>query len=318
LDFTDVTRDFILEHVSEEEIFDYFGLPVLTYKFRNPYRVDKKATCQFYRSNTDNRLRMHDWTKWFHGDCFDWVMFRESLSFNDALHLIANAFNLLDSKTKVHRTPTPTILIEAKNSDIKVKRRGWLDIDREFWGRWDFKRETINFYQVRPLTNVWLSDLQIYQHQADNPAYVYWFGGNDYKVYFPYATKGSRFLHTNPNILQGYDQLPETGAFLVITKSLKDAMKLYEYGIAAIAPMSESQIIPPEMYMHLSRRFKRIFSLYDYDYVGVHSMQKMKKLYGITPLYFMPPQPKDFTDFYEANGDEETNLLIETIKSNYL
>jgi len=318
LDFTDVTREFILEHVSEEEIFEYFGLSVVTYKFRNPYRIDRNPTCQFYRAVNSDRLRMRDWTGWFHGDCFDWVMERREVNFNDALNMIANAFSLLDNSITIHRIPTPNILIEAKTAEIKVKRRGWKQLDRDFWGRWDFQRETIKLFEVRPLSHVWLNDQQIYVHQDDNPAYVYWFGGLDYKVYFPYAEKGRRFLHSNPNILQGYEHLPVTGKVLVITKSYKDVMKLYEYGIPAIAPMSESQIIKPEMFMHLKVRFDRIFSFYDHDYIGVRSMQKMKKLYGIKPLYLKPPMPKDFTDFYESYGDDETKLLIQTIKDNYL
>lgn len=320
MNFTNVTKDFILQHVSEEEIFEFFGLPVVTYKFSNPYRVDRHPTCQFYRAVGNTKLRMHDWTEWFHGDCFDWVMFYRNENYSQALHSIANAFKLLDvDEESIERVPVPTVHIEAKLCELKVKRRGWLDIDRRFWGRWDFTRDTLNTFHVRPIQNAWLNDNQIYHYWGNNNiAYVYWFGGLDYKLYFPHESKGRRFLHSNPNILQGYDMLPATGNVLVITKSLKDVMLLYQFGIPAIAPMSEAQIILPEMYLLLKTRFDNIYSFYDYDYIGIKSMQKMKRMYGIQPLYLKPPQPKDFTDFYEAYGENETQLLIQTVKDNLL
>lgn len=41
-------------------------------------------------------------------------------------------------------------------------------------------------------------------------------------------------------MIQGSKMLPKSGEFVVVTKSLKDVMALYEFGIPAIAPNSEN------------------------------------------------------------------------------
>ena len=52
--------------------------------------------------------------------------------------------------------------------------------------------------------------------------------------------------------------LPKTGDSVVITKSLKDVMCLYEYGISAIAPCSENMFLTDSQYEKLKNRFKHI------------------------------------------------------------
>lgn len=61
------------------------------------------------------------------------------------------------------------------------------------------------------------------------------------------------------------------GDFLVITKSLKDVMTLYEYKIPAIAPCSENIFITESQYDRLKTKYKHILLLYDNDSAGLHS-----------------------------------------------
>ena len=55
------------------------------------------------------------------------------------------------------------------------------------------------------------------------------------------------------------------GDYLVITKSLKDCMCLYEYGIPAIAPNSENLFITDKQYQKLKQKYRKIFLFYDND-----------------------------------------------------
>lgn len=77
--------------------------------------------------------------------------------------------------------------------------------------------------------------------------------------------------------LQGDHTLPKTGDYLVITKSLKDVMTLYNLGIPAIAPISENCFLSEAQYHRLKERFKHIILLYDNDRPGLRAMISIKK-----------------------------------------
>lgn len=59
--------------------------------------------------------------------------------------------------------------------------------------------------------------------------------------------------------------------YIVVTKSLKDVMTLYEYGITAIAPCSENEFLTESQYKRLKNKYKHVILLYDNDNPGLHS-----------------------------------------------
>lgn len=317
----EIDKKFILSRVSEEEIFEYYGVQVVNYPFCSPLRPDRNPTCTFYRSRRNDKLYMRDWRGDFWGDCFDLVCHLYNITFYEALRKIASDFGLVKDGgvEKLERVPAANkILPRTEYPDIRVQRRAWKESDYKFWGRWDFSVETLEKFRVSPAQRVWMDERPVYLYRPSDPAYIYHFGGYEYKIYFPMRDE-RRFLHGNPLILQGFLQLPEKGEVCLITKSYKDVMKLHEFDIPAVAPMSEAQIPTTDQHENLARRFKHLFSLYDTDERGVKSMQKMKRQYGIPPLFFPRSLPtKDFTDFYEHYGKEDTLTLVETIQSNIL
>ena len=70
------------------------------------------------------------------------------------------------------------------------------------------------------------------------------------KIYQPYS-KFKWLSNTSVSDLQGLSQLPKSGDTLVITKSLKDVMCLDIWGIPAVAPSSESCVIPSDIVKQL-------------------------------------------------------------------
>ena len=309
-----ITKRDLLEKIPEEAIFEAFGLRVRSGLFCSPLRDDRHPTCEFRKRN--NRIRMVDYSGHFSGDCFDFIMRKYGVNYPKAISMVAEKFGILESKSKVKPIPVDTRILEEKEvPEIRVKRMKWTPEHTRFWDRWDFRRDTLDKFYISPLECAWLNKSQVFWYGAKKEvAFIYHFGRHNYKLYFPFRVK-ARFLHNNGKILQGYYQLPSNGEFLVVTKSLKDVAKLYEFGIPAVAPMSEGQILSDSQYTELSSRFKHVFSLYDIDKLnGVRSMQKMKKIYGITPLFFPKGMPKDFTDFYEKAGCEATIELINYTK----
>lgn len=114
--------------------------------------------------------------------------------------------------------------------------------------------------------------------------------------------------------------LPKNGGDdLVITKSLKDVMVLYEYGITAIAPCSENVFVTENQYQKLKGKFKNIYLNYDNDEPGIKAMCKIKKQFRDLKVLFLPRHggDKDISDFRKAHGHKKTLELINKVKDCY-
>ena len=111
-------------------------------------------------------------------------------------------------------------------------------------------------------------------------------------------------------MIQGAKQLPKSGDFVVITKSLKDVMALSEFGITAIAPNSENLFLTDAQYEKLQLRFKNIYLLYDRDLPGVKSANKIRKRFKDLEVLLIP-KVKDFTDYVKKYGLIKTFNLVE-------
>ena len=120
-----------------------------------------------------------------------------------------------------------------------------------------------------------------------------------------------RFLSNwHSTLIQGSKQLPKSGDVLVITKSLKDVMSLYEFGITAVAPNSENLFLTDAQYDKLRLRFNSIYLLYDRDLPGVKSANKIRKKHKDLKVLLVP-KVKDFTDYVKKYGTLKTLNLIE-------
>lgn len=56
-------------------------------------------------------------------------------------------------------------------------------------------------------------------------------------------------------------------------------MCLYEYGITAIAPVSENIFITDNQYQKLKKKYKTIICFFDNDSAGISNMCKIKRQY---------------------------------------
>lgn len=303
----DIDKKYILEHVSEEEIYQrYFRLEVsFKGKFCSPLRDDKNPTCNFFRHNRSGEIYMKDHAGHFCGNCFDALMVFYGCTFKKALLMIANDFGLI--KIDVERKPVPLELRERQKADIKFSTRAWLKSDDEFWSKYCINHQLLKYFKVFPVQTIFLNNGLCYTYHVGNPAYAYVFGENDIKIYFP-KRKESRFI-CNTSKLQGYDQLPEKGEILIVTKSMKDVMVLFNLGYSAVAPQSETQMITQEEYDELSKRFEKIYSFYDFDLTGIRTANKMKKIYGI-PTIFLTNGRFGTTNFRAKDVSDKLELII--------
>lgn len=312
----EIDKYFILDRVSQEEIFERYvgGCVLLGEKYLSPLREDNRPTCT-YRYLSSGSLRFRDWNGSFEGDCFNLVQRLFSCSFFEACEIIARDFKLVDGLKKgknYDRKPKVFSQTVLDRAHIQVKWRPLEKTDILYWNRFNITPDVLNKFKVAPVQFVWLNGGLIYQYRKEDPAYAYWFGPNDIKVYFPLRKDSVKFMG-NTSKLQGYDQLPKTGDTLIVTKSMKDVMTLFSNrNIPSVAPQSEATIITPEQFQDLSGRFSNIISLYDFDLTGVRGANKMRKLYGIKAEFLTDGRfgtkdygAKDFSELVENERNKQ-------------
>lgn len=332
-----LTKDYVLKRVSQEKIFKYYlGIDKIQTKglFRSPLREDKEPTCSFtYLEN--GRLLYRDWAYENSKDCFGIVQDIYGLNFDEALKKIAADFDLTD------RSPQENLVKRVKkrkstNSQSTGPSRATIHASKgkftkkhvEYLKSYGITKEATKKFYCFPLSKVWVNGDAIWHYDKDDPALGYYFGtdkrGNQkWKIYF-YERDEYRFLG-NTIRLQGYPQLPMTGDHLVITKSMKDVMSLWEFGVTAVAPQNETTLISSQRVKEFKQRFNKLFSLYDFDYTGVKTANRMRRQYGIPRLFltngrfgYKDYEVKDFSDFVKYHGEEKAVELVKKAKSKIL
>ena len=306
----DLTIKYILSKVSEEEIFEKYGTKVQAGMFRSTLRKDRHPTCRFYR-NKNNRLILHDFSGNFNGDCFEMVMLKLRCNFPDALYDIACKFGIMSGEPR-HPAASSIIIGPKTLCEIRIKSGNWDRQHYQYWLDYGIKMPTLSKFDVVPVERCWLNGYIFYNRdftKKNEVVFAYRFGGLDYKVYFPNRDRTKvRFLHNNPDILQGYDQLPDTGEVVVITKAMKDVMCLNEFGIPAIAPMGETTVVSDGVLMDLFERFDKVYALYDRDRTGKIALLNLRAR-KVKPLLMPKGTTKDFSDMCKLDFAKATELV---------
>jgi hypothetical protein len=312
----DLTRDYILSRVSEEEVFERYGVRVEEGIFRSPLRADRHPTCRFYR-NRGGRLVLHDFAGHFHGDCFDLVQKLKQCNYPQALEDIAKTFAIVEGAP---RTPIKSTIVIGPRTvcEIRISPLEWDAQHLEWWENYGVDIDLLNKFNVTPVKQVWLNGSVYYNRdftKKTEVVFAYRFGGYDYKIYFPMRTE-RRFLHNNPDILQGWGQLPQSGDFVVITKALKDVICLRQFGIPAVAPMAETSVVSDSVLETLREEFGRVYALYDRDIVGKCALINLRKR-GVIPMMMPKGTTKDFADLCKRDITAAKALSKEFINSIY-
>lgn len=328
----EIDKEYVLSRISQEEIFEhYLGVEVQTSEhIRSPLRRDKHPTCNFDYHR--GKLYFMDWAMFDSPkDCFNIVMYIYDLDFWDALEKIAADFNLVNKDVDRELRYE----YEASESDpkdessptlIEVKKQDFTKTDIDYLNRYEITESTCEKYKVYSLRQIWLNRDCIYFYSDNDPALGYYFGTKNgiqqWKIYF-YQRDSFRFI-CNTNRPQGYPQLPGSGEYCVITKSMKDVMCMHEFDIPAVAPQSESQLPNEQLISELQSRFNRLFSLYDFDRTGISTANGLFRKYEIPRLFLTNGRfgsvdyvAKDFSDFVAKYGREQMNKLIQEAKEYY-
>ena len=320
-----ITKDFILSKVNQESIMHYYtGNDVTSKKLvTSCLRSDNHVTVGYYKSNS-GILYMHDFATNEHLDCWNVVMKMFNLSYYDALKKIATDFSLLgNEKIQTKKIKLVESLKEKESCKIQVQIKDYSDKELEWWNQFGISKKLLKKYHIYSLKYIFLNGELKFTSSDNTPMYGYYFGKDKngeekWKIYFPMRTE-FRFLNNlSKKVLQGYHQLPKTGDLLVVTKSMKDVVAMYGFGIAAVSPNSETLFIEDKKLEEFKKRFKHILVLYDSDKAGKHNMWLIRKQYPELNYYCLPKYlEKDFTDTIKAIGVDKMKDYINEFLLNY-
>lgn len=301
---TDITLDYILSKVSEYDIYaHYLGQFKVGAIYNSPFRKDKNPSFGIYYSKRTKQLLFKDHGTGECGNIVKFVSLYTGLTnYNDILRDIVKQLNIT-TDTKLDSSKQ---YIPSSETIIGIVRQKFTPTDINYWSQFNISEKTLKKFNVNSIKYYLCNGIVKGIYKEDNPMYAYKVY-NNFKIYRPLADKYTKWRNNLTEYdIQGYAQLPSKGDTLIITKSMKDVMCLYEMGIPAISPSSESTFIPNDILEGLKKRFKRIIILFDRDNAGVKYLRKMSLKTGLEGLLVHKKfKAKDISDAIKANSFEE-------------
>lgn len=321
---TKVTKEILLQANSEEAYMAFYtGINPTTDLFCSPLRADTKPTASFYRSRKTKELVLKDFGgDGFHGNFISVVMHLFNADYQKALNIIGNDFGII--KKENYTVNTPKVAYEGKTMEedeatrIQCELKDFTSKELEWWAKFGISEKTLKKFKVFSIKHVFINGHLQSSSSVTHPIYGYFFGIKDgieqWKIYFP-TKKLYRFL-LNTNAVQGWKQLPAECDHVVVTKSMKDVMTLYELGVHAIAPQAESVVLSDRHVTALKKRTHSIITNGDYDRAGINFMLKSRRKYKTVCLSFRNKTVygKDISDFVALHGKDKAVKIIEKLK----
>lgn len=310
-----ITLDWILSKVTEYDIYaKYIGQFKVGMIYNSPFRKDKNPSFGIYYSKHTKQLLFKDHGTGECGNVIKFVsLFTGKTEYNDILSDIVDKLNITNNtklvSSKQYIQPTETV--------IGVVRQEFTDVDINYWKQFNISINTLKKFNVNSIKYYLCNGIVKGTYKRENPMYAYKVY-NNFKIYRPLADKYTKWRNNLTDYdIQGYEQLPQKGDILFITKSMKDVMCLHEIGYPAVSPSSESTFLPKDVLEQLKTRFKRIIILFDRDVAGIKRSRKLSRETGLEAMFINKKfKAKDVSDAVKANSFEEIkNWLNETIKN---
>jgi hypothetical protein len=314
----DLSEEYILKYLSQEEIFAHFlNIDVkINDLFCSPLRQDDHPTCNFNWFN--GKLWFRDWSEASPKDCFQIVKDLYNCNFHEALQIIKREM-LVDSSSKVVRKKTEKELkpvnVKKSKSIIQTQITKWQAEVITYLKQYGITSAICQEFNVFPINRVWLNKQLIWTYTPKDPAIGYFLGKTEtgeerWKIYF-FRRSTYRFL-CNTNRIYGWVQIPKQGKDLIITKSLKDVMALKRLGYDSIAMQNETTEPYDYIIEELQSRFTQLWSFYDYDRPGRELAGMLEQKYNI-PSIFLKDTSKDISDYIKDTDLETAQQFLDSI-----
>ena len=326
-----ITKNALLSYIKDIDVYNFYsGKEIeLNKTINSPLRDDPTPSFGYFVGET-NEICFNDFVLGA-GDFIRFVEILLSLSFFEALSQIATDFNLcnhFDCKimkkfnsqfVKIKEINRDKLIKDAIPTKLGVRTRQWKFHDALYWEQFGITKKILEKYNVFPIDYIFINSNPIL---ADKYAYVFYeFKDNikTTKIYQPFNSKHKWLNNHNESVWQGWEQLPEKGEQLIITKSLKDVMSIVSIlNIPSVALNSES--IRPKQHIldELNERFKLKFLLYDNDFDKETNIGKImgERIVENQPIIQIEiPDEfkcKDFSDLIKKYGQNKAKEIYRT------
>lgn len=279
--------------------------------FNSPLRKDNNPSFSIFKSKR-GELLYKDFGSGETGNVISFVQIKMNLP-NYQSALVQIYCDLIwNKKGKVEGVKEVTKQIKTTKADIGIKRQNFTQIDYNYWNQYGITLKILKHFDVYPIKYVFKGPYIHWEYTKDSPMYAYKVY-DKFKIYRPLETsnKSKWYGSLTREYLQGYKQLPNKGDLLIITKSMKDVMCLYSFGYIAIAPSSESTLIPENIINNLKKRFNNIILFYDNDESGKLYSDRMSKKYELNKIEIpIEKKAKDISDYYKLYGKQNSKELL--------
>ena len=293
----------LLEKVSDYDIYSYYLGPIKPKRLINsPLRPDDKIpSFAIFPSKTGGMLFKDHGT----GEAGNAIKFMKLYKNIQTREEMERELLKIVKQINPSQTTRKAVRMAENASDtvIGIVRQPFTEIDIQYWNQFCISKETLQRFNVFSIKYFLCNNIVRGVYKPDNPMYAYKVDDR-FKIYRPLASKYTKWrTNLNNTNIQGYAQLPDSGNLLIITKSLKDVMCLYEMGFNAISPSSETTFLPESILQSLKSKWKHIIILYDRDAAGMKNARQYSKKYGLDAIFVHKKfKAKDISDAVKANG----------------
>lgn len=305
-----LSENSVLEDIDEYEIYKfYLGFyPELRTGYSSPLREgDDSPSFSLFSNTVGNcEYRWKDSGKGLHGDVFKLVQLIFNLrTREDACAKIRQDINKEDYGITSGKLILKDRPIDKGSTDIAICSKPSFSEDGiKFWSNYGIRLETLELFNVTELEYFRIGEYSIYPKEIA-------FGYREldkYQIYQPYNPEYKFRNNYTDKMIIGFHQLKYEQDTLIITKSRKDVMMLYELGYEAVSPRSENTLIPIEYINYFKKRYNKILVLFDND------MKHRGEEYNL-PLIYVPlsSRAKDISDFCKLYGKEIGKKLIDSL-----
>ena len=295
----------LLEKVDDYTIYSYYLGKFKPGKLMNsPLRPDDKVPSFAIFPSRTGGLLFKDHGTGEAGNALKFIKLyrnvqtREELE-KELLKIIRNTNPNLESRKNSYSK-----VVSSSTVDLGIVRQPFNNIDKQYWKQFHISIDTLRKFNVFSIKHFLCNRVVRGTYKEDNPMYAYKVYDR-FKIYRPLASKYTKWRTnlTNRHV-QGLAELPkEGGNLLIITKSLKDVMCLYEMGFNAIAASSETTFIPDDIIKSLKSKWKNIIILYDRDAAGMRNARKYSKQFKFDAIFVHKKfKAKDVSDAVRDNS----------------
>lgn len=295
----------LLDKLDDYDIYSYYvGQFKIGKLFNSPLRSDDKNPSFAIFKGMNGKLFFKDHGSGEGGNAIKFVKLYKGIQTRDELERELLRIVRKMNPNSGNAIRTYSYSVDSGPTDIGIVRQPFTDVDKQYWKQFHISLDTLKKFQVFSIKYFLCNRVVRGTYKENSPMYAYKID-DKFKIYRPLASKYTKWRTnlTNRNV-QGLSEIPkEGGNLLIITKSLKDVMCLYEMGFNAIAASSETTFIPDDMLQSLRSKWKHIVILYDRDKTGMLESRKYSRQYKLDAIFVHKKfKAKDISDAVKNNS----------------